>query len=217
MPIGTHAMLKFPSKGIVSISAFQEGRTLPIPFEGPDGRTSLAVDAAFSSLDEVPLASGGVTSLRAYPARPGCEDLVMLLRDGKGDFGWSAVHFPAEGYVWFQLKNPSQLAHTVLWHSNGGRAYAPWNGRHESVLGIEEVTANFHLGIKASVESNALSARGFPTSVPLDGGAEANLIQGIAPSPGEGAIRDIERTDEGIRIVCADGGSVHVSLNLSVL
>jgi hypothetical protein len=217
MAIGSHAMLHFKSKGLISTSPFAEGRTLPVPFEGPDGKTSLAVDASFQSLEEVPLATGGMTSLRAYPARPGCEDLVMLLGDQESDFAWSAVHFPAEGYIWFQLKNPRQLAHTVLWHSNGGRSYSPWNGRHLGVMGIEEVTAYFHLGQKASAEPNPVSDRGFPTTVPLDGGVSANLIQGVARSPGTGPVKEIHRAENGIVLECADGATTFVSLDLGCL
>ena len=36
------------------------------------------------------------------------------------------------------LKNPAQLPVTMLWFSNGGRSYAPWNGRHRDVLGVED-------------------------------------------------------------------------------
>src|SRR5690606_40271673 len=96
-------------------------------------------------------------------------DLVLLASDPAAALGWTAVTFPAEGFVWFTLKDPRVLRQTVLWLSNGGRHYPPWSGRHTNVLGLEEVTSYFHLGLAASAAPNPLSERGIPTSVDLDG------------------------------------------------
>ncbi len=52
--------------------------------------------------------------------------------------------------------------------SNGGRHYPPWNGRHVNVMGLEEVTSFFHLGLAESARKNPISARGFPTCLRLD-------------------------------------------------
>ena len=64
--------------------------------------------------------------------------------------------FPAERFVWFALKDPRILRKTVLWISNGGRHYPPWNGRHINVMGLEEVTAYFHLGLADSARKNPI-------------------------------------------------------------
>ena len=56
----------------------------------------------------------------------------------------------------------------MLWFSNGGRDYAPWNGRNVGVLGIEEGRAFSANGFKASVAENALSKTGVPTALKLD-------------------------------------------------
>jgi hypothetical protein len=79
------------------------------------------------------------------------------------------VTFPAEGFVWFTLKDPRVLRQTVLWLSNGGRHYPPWSGRHLNVLGLEEVTSYFHFGLAESAAANPLSERGIPTALDLDG------------------------------------------------
>ncbi|MDR0361367.1 MAG: hypothetical protein LBJ46_01565 [Planctomycetota bacterium] len=168
MDYGHHAMLKWDKQGagLISTSKFKFGQVLPVMFEKAEegGYQSLKPGAEFKSLDKVPLATGGYADLSVYPARLGFEDLVMVCSDGKGPFAWSAAVYPEQRLAWFALKDPAKLASTVLWHSNRGRHYAPWSGRHVGVLGIEEVTAYFHMGIAASVKPNPISRKGIPTS-----------------------------------------------------
>jgi len=173
MSFGHHAMLRFPPQpgsGALSASPFLFGQVFPGAFEDPAqfGYSSLKPGAEFLSLRAVPMAAGGKTNLTYYPARRGFEDLVMLISDLDGPFAWTAVTFPKQGYVWFALKNPRLLRQTILWHSNGGRHYPPWNGRHTNVLGIEDVLSYFHLGLAESVRPNPISQRGIPTHMTLD-------------------------------------------------
>jgi hypothetical protein len=109
----------------------------------------------------------------------------MLLGDAGLPFGWTAVTFPKERFVWFALKDPKILRETVLWHSNRGRHYAPWSSRHVGVLGIEDVTANFHFGLAESAAPNPISAQNWPTHVKLDPKKPlaVNYIMGVAPIP----------------------------------
>ena len=136
MCLGNHAMLDFKSSGLLSTSPFQFGQVFPGQFEDPakGGYSSLARGERFHRLEIVPMENGSIADLSRYPDREGFEDLVMLVGTTDSDFAWNAVVFPEEGYLWFCLKNPRVLQHTILWHSNGGRHYAPWNGRHRNVL-----------------------------------------------------------------------------------
>ncbi len=173
MCLGHHAMLKFPDQpgsGLVGTSPFVYGQVLPATFEHPEhgGYSCLEPGAEFESLHSVPTLSGSTADLTRYPARRGFEDLVMIVSDPNTAFSWTAVTFPEQRFVWFALKNPRVLRQTILWISNGGRHYPPWSGRHVNVLGLEEVTAFFHLGLAESARSNPLSQKGFPTSVTLD-------------------------------------------------
>lgn len=172
MSLGTHPCLHVPGAedaARVSVGGWEWGQVLPVPFEDPasGGYSSLKAGARFESLTAVPLANGGVADLSRYPARSGFEDLVMLMGKPERSLGWSALTFPKERWVFLQLKNPEVLPHTVLWHSNGGRHYPPWNGRHRRVIGIEETTSYFHLGLAESARRNAVSDEGFPTAVAL--------------------------------------------------
>lgn len=227
MSLGHHAMLKFPDtlgSGIVTTSPFLYAQTAPQPFELPEdqGYSFLQPGASFSSLADVPTITGQSTDLRRYPARKGYEDLVMLVSDPSVDFAWTAVTFPEEGYVWFALKDPLILKQTVFWLSNGGRYYPPWNGRHTSVMGLEEVTSFFHYGLLQSAESNSLADQGYATcfhldiTVPMD----VRYIMAVAEIPEDfDCVETISMglEDGAVLLRSASGTEVSVRLNLTFL
>jgi hypothetical protein len=224
MCLGHHAMLDFVRNGPgrISTSKVRLAQVLPVPFENPaqGGYSCLKTGAWFRQLDRVPLADGGQADLTTYPARNGFEDLVMVHHRDATDFAWTAVVFPEKKFVWFSLKNPAHLASTVMWHSNGGRHYAPWNGRHRGVLGIEEVTAYFHLGLAASAEDNPWKEKGVPTTLALGGGKNTRIpyIMGVAPLvDGFDIVRAVQRTDTGIRLTAASGAQLDHTVDLSFL
>jgi hypothetical protein len=223
MNLGHHATLSFPaSGGRISTSEIVGGQVYPGVFEDPaaGGYTALKAGAEFRSLACVPLANGGWTDLTRYPAREGFEDLVMVSAPSGTDFAWTAVVFPGEGYAWFSLKDPRVLASTVLWHSNGGRHYFPWNGRHRGVLGLEEVTSHFHDGLCESVQPNAVAGRGIRTALRLrpDRPLVVNVIMGVAAVPaGFERVRRLDRTDGGIRLRGEDGSVVDVPVDTAFL
>jgi hypothetical protein len=174
MSFGHHAMLRFPDRegsGLVATSPFVLGRTSPVPVEQPAhrGYSLLTPGATFETLGAVPTVTGETADLSRYPARRGFEDLVLLASDPTKELAWTAVTFSAESFVWFTLKDPRVLRQTVLWVSNGGRHYPPWSGRHVNVLGLEEVTSYFHLGLAESAAANPLAEQGLPTTAHLDG------------------------------------------------
>lgn len=141
--IGHHATLKFPDiegSGLISTSKLVHCQNYINPTEDPamGGYSTLKPGARFKRLNKVPLLDGSTTDLSRYPSRKGFEDIAILINDPNAKLAWTAVSFPDEGYVWFALKDPKVLASTLLWMSNGGRHYAPWNGRHHSVMGLEE-------------------------------------------------------------------------------
>jgi hypothetical protein len=215
MCLGHHAMLDFNRNGpgLISTSKLRLAQVVPVPFESPaqGGYSSLKQGTWFRRLDSVPMADGGKTDLSRYPAREGFEDLVMLHHKDADDFAWAAVVFPDKKFVWFSLKNPAYLASTVLWHSNGGRHYAPWNGRHRGVLGVEDVTAYFHLGLAASLADNPWKEKGVPTALALVRGKSTRIpyIMGVAPLPdGFDSVSTIQRTATGIRLTAASGAHI---------
>jgi hypothetical protein len=79
------------------------------------------------------------------------------------------------------------------------------------VLGIEDVTAYFHLGLAASLADNPWQDKGVPTSVALSRrkGTRIPYIMGIAPlTAGFDAVQSIQRTATGIRLHSAGGAPI---------
>ena len=144
----------------------------------------------------------------------------MLVSDNAGPFAWTAVSFPKQGYVWFALKDPNVLRETVLWISNGGRHYPPWNGRHVNVMGLEEVTSYFHSGLAESVEPNPLSVRGIPTSLQLSRKIPlaVNYIMAVAAVPrGFERVKTIAAEDGGVVLISDRGARVGVKVDMNFL
>ena len=227
MNFGHHAMLRFPDEpgsGVISTSRFVYGQVLPTVIEKPEerGYQSLKPGAEFSALTKVPLLTGDCTDLSRYPARRGFEDLVMLVNDARQPLAWTAVTFARQRCVWFALKDPRVLRETILWISNGGRHYPPWNGRHVNVMGLEEVTSYFHYGLAESVRRNPVGARGYATCRHFDPAQPVtiNYIMAVAPVPA-GFDRVIAITPstrrDAVRLRSATGRSVLVPLDVSFL
>jgi hypothetical protein len=215
MCFGHHAMLRFPSPGHVSTSPFLHGRVFPDAFERPEagGYTSLLPGAKFESLSEVPMANGGRADLTRYPAREGFEDLVQLYHPSEAPFAWNAV--VVDGYLWLALKNPRTLPATVLWLSNGGRHYNPWNGRHRRVLGVEDVCAYFHYGLAESVAPNDAPV---PTFVELrpDQSTEIRYAMAIVAAPDNfGAVTKVEPSEKSVTVRDERGNSIPVQVDLT--
>jgi len=218
---GHHAMLQFRSPGLVSTSPIRFGQVYPGNFESPaaSGYQSLKPGAEFDALDSVPALDGTMADLSRYPAREGFEDLVMV-SSMPADFAWTAVVFPSERWLWIAFKDPATLASTVLWHSNGGRHYAPWNGRHRGVLGLEEVTSHFHDGMVESVRANALTQRGIPTSLPLSPKRPTaiNMVMAVAAIPtGFDHVATVERGKGEVIAISRSGRRARIPLDLDFL
>jgi hypothetical protein len=214
---GHHAILAFPEaegRGHLSFSHLIYARTHLESTERPENRgdSCLKPDVEITDLRAVPCIDGGVTDLTRYPARRGFEDIVILCTAPQVELGWSALTFPEEGYVWFALRDPRQLSCTLLWFSNGGRHFAPWNGRHVNVMGVEDMTGFFHLGLAASARPNLLTVRGIRTCLerPADGRLSIPYIQGVARIPGTfDRVATIEACEDRQGIfICGDSGAV---------
>ncbi|MDW8262518.1 MAG: hypothetical protein RMJ35_08330 [Phycisphaerales bacterium] len=225
MCFGQHAMLKFPDapgSGLISTSPFKLGQVFPEPVERPENRgySALRPGAEFESLTSVMTLTGEPADLSTFPARRGFEDLVILAADDLLEFAWSAVVIPSQRWVWFSIRDPKVLASTILWISNGGRHYPPWNGRHVNVMGIEDVTANFHYGLAESVQENPLSRRGVRTCVELKARAPlvVNHIMAVAEVPaGFDRVEQMAPGDGGVTLRSTSGTGVYVPLDLSWL
>jgi hypothetical protein len=223
MCLGHHAMLNFPDrKGAARIAfspiRFGQVRPSEVSERVALGNPSLKSGAVFRDLRRVPRRAGGHADLTRYPARKGCDDLVLLATRASRPLAWVAVTFPKERYLWFALKDPKQLASTLLWHSNGGRLFPPWNGRHRPVLGIEDLTAYFDFGLADSAKPNPLSRRGVPTTLELKRAKRLRIpyVMGIATIPrGFGAVHQVRFGSDAVTFVSESGLALRQAVDLS--
>ncbi len=169
IPVAHHLMLKVKSPIELKFSPYEWIGTPPDPVETDDvmGRSLLAYGKTFEKLEQTPLSDGSIADLSVYPTLERHEDIVMLRSRRDLEKGWVTAVCREEDWMFFAEKDVATLPGTTLWMSNGGRNYAPWNGRHTGVLGIEECCSYFHLGHRASIDSNPLSEMGYPTAIEL--------------------------------------------------
>ncbi len=226
MTYSHHATLQFPDRvgsARLSFSPFAHAFTYPHTLETP-AEGSYAIikkGCVIEDLTKVPLIDGTTTDLTSYPNRRGYEDAAMICADTSLDFSWSAATFERERYVWFNLKNPRILASTMLWFSNGGRYFPPWNGRHINVMGMEEGTTFWGDGIAASEKPNEFSRHGVKTVRAMHRSERFDVpcIMGVAKLPrGFRVVKTIRRVDdETIRITGNNRLKVDVKARLDFL
>lgn len=158
LPIGLHPTLRLPldARARLEPPGFHHGRTFPLDVE--PGQGLLQPGATFTALAAIPKRDGTTISLTHLPLAENTEELVQLC----GVTGGFRLHHPEGWHVtldWDTQHFPSLL----LWISNRGRAYAPWNSRHVA-LGVEPVNAAFDLGPAVSTAPNPISAAGIATA-----------------------------------------------------
>lgn len=162
LPIGLHPTLRLPTTGTARLDppSFREGHVFPLDVE--PGQGLLHPGATFSALDAIPTRKAGTLSLSDLPLTENTEELVQLC----GVTGGFRLHHP-DGW---QVKLDWETSHfpsLLLWISNRGRSYAPWNSRHLA-LGVEPVCAAFDLGPAISTAPNPISAAGTATAHSFD-------------------------------------------------
>lgn len=213
---GYHPTIVLPGKiasAYLDISKPVAGFTLPSPGELPEkgGYSLLKSGIEINDMGKIPDVFGGYIDLNKIPICKGFEDYAIFINDASKDFTYTAVSFPEDGYLYFQLKDPKVFCSTFFWMSNGGRHYFPWNGRISSVMGLEEITAFFHYGVKESVEQNFLQEKGYKTCMDLssDKTYEFKIIMGLVPIEKDfNGVKDITAKDECHVSIEGKNGSV---------
>lgn len=210
LPMAHHAMVRVPGGAALSFSDKAFGLAPP-PREEPRGRSILARPQRFPGLDAVELAAGGTVDATHYPFAEGHEDILALAEAPGTPLGWSAALAARDGFLFFGLKDPRRLPHTVLWMSNGGRSYPPFSGRHRHVLGIEEGCTYMHLGHRASAAPNPLTAEGYPTAIALAPHGRVEVTYAFGAIPAEPGWRQVDAITHGagrLDLAIADGPAV---------
>lgn len=155
--VANHAMVSLPDGGLIRWSPkrwFESAPAMPEP-DPARGRSALAYPARSADPRAFPRTGGGTADLTRYPWTPGHEDFVVGVEAPGHVLGWTAVTRPAQGDLYLSLRHAQRLPMTMMWHSDAGRDYAPWNGRHRGCLGVEEGLAPHMLGVGAPADMAA--------------------------------------------------------------
>ena len=216
VPVAHHAMTAMKRGGRLAFSPKRLAGTGNEALE-PDparGRSLLAYPARSADLARFPAADGGTIDLGDYRAERRQEDFVTLVEADMAGLGWTAVARRAEDDLFLVLKNPAELPVTMLWFSNGGRGYAPWNGRHRGVIGIED--GRTAVGHAASLGDNWLKREGIATAFELGGRVAFRQVMGALPIGSSQLPERVEAQDGKLRLLL-DGGDTEVPFDAAFL
>lgn len=216
-PLGHHATLAMPDvEGAfkISHSPIKFGMTNSTLFSNPSNGEyqQLAINQRFTSLTSVPsrFKDAPDVDVSRLPQKQGYADLVMLIAADSADKpAWLTAVRADAGWLWYSLKDPKVLTNTVFWLENHGRHQLPWLGRNNCV-GIEDVTAFFADGLKASAEENSISKLGAKTALDINGELTVRYIQGVTKIPqGFIEVADVEFKDGNVTFVSTTGQRVN--------
>jgi hypothetical protein len=203
IPVANHANVSVKNGALIRWSPKRFWET-PKDAQESDparGRSLLNYPARTTDASAFPGTAGAV-DLTRYPWGPRHEDFVIGVEAAGSALGWTAVTRPIEGDLFLSLRNPRALPMTMLWHSNGGRDYAPWLGSHFGCLGVEEGAAAQMLGVSTEAD---LSGPGFLNLGSGETVAVRHAIGAIAWPTGE-AIASVA-IEGGSLVVTGDGGA----------
>ena len=204
IPVAHHAMVHVPGGAALSFSPKAFGRTTNAALE-PDpsrGRSLLKYPQRITCLSNVALADGGTADASFYPFSGRHEDFIALAEAEGGLIGWSAALAQRDGFLFFAVKDAAALPETLLWMSNGGRDYAPWSGRHNAVLGIEEAATSFHVNGERTGGIDGSRA----TGVGLGGRQVIRYAFGAISAPqGWARVADIQASGGNLTVIDVSG------------
>ena len=144
------------------------------------------------------------------------EDIVSLEEQAGHALGWTAAVRPAENDIVLLLKDARVLPSTSLWMSNGGRDYAPWNGRHIGVLGIEDSRSYGTGGHRAAISPNPLREADYPTAFDLSTNPTIRYAIGAVAMPA-GWTRIATVSTDGTTLTLRDVGGFNASIHKNIV
>ncbi|MDB5540816.1 MAG: hypothetical protein JWQ89_2543 [Devosia sp.] len=180
LPIGLHPSFRLPPRPgamRIEVAPTTAGMTFPGPV---DASSIFQQGVMLKPWHDVPLEDGGRLDVSRVPLASATEELVQLLDMP----GLASLWNSAEGYRVRLSWNRDHYPSALLWFSNRGRRFAPWNGRHLA-LGLEPICSAFDLGPQISAADNPISRRGTPTVRQFRAGEQFVTRYRIAVEPAE--------------------------------
>lgn len=139
IPVALHPTFAVPPSGLVLQPPRNTGLfSYPLPAES--GVSRLRPEARSDAINALATADGTLDASR-LPLTGATEELLQI-KDCAGAF---VLRYPGQRAELALQWDTALLPDVMLWISNGGRAYAPWSGRHFA-LGVEPVNGFFDLG-----------------------------------------------------------------------
>ena len=159
---GVHPTFRLPeTPGSFQIS-FGDERVKVLTYPGvfEKGVSRVAHARVCDGLHSTPMIDGATRSFSSLPLPFDTEELLLVA----GHNGVARLTNHTERYRVVMEWDPAVFPSVLMWISNRGRGFAPWNGRFLG-LGVEPVCAPFDLGYAHAVNPNSpLRALGVPTA-----------------------------------------------------
>lgn len=163
LPIGAHPILRLPDKpGAAKLVVPDTKMLYTYPIK-TDETSIVQTDTMYNDLSETPLRDGGSIDLTSLPLDCCVEEIVMLCDVGEGVI---QLENREEGYRAVLEFDHTKVPNCLLWISNRGRQFEPWNGRN-LCLGIEPIAAAFDFGTDISSSDNKLNQNDIKTCVSI--------------------------------------------------
>jgi hypothetical protein len=164
LPISFHPTLRLPARPGAAKLSFGNAQprvwTYPIPAE--PGRSVLKPDQRGVALSEVLDHEGQFCDILSQPFGQDSEDLLLLT----GTDGHVCLDNLDEGYRVTVEWDVEKLPSVMLWLSNQGRHFAPWNGRHRAI-GIEPLAGVFDFGTTLTQAQTPMHKASVTTGIDL--------------------------------------------------
>ena len=162
LPVGVHPTFRLPDRPGAARLGFAgtNVRAWTYPVSAELGRSHIGANQRNMALDAITASGGGLADVCHLPFAGESEDIVLLTGTG----GRVDLFNDDEGYRVSLKWDSRALPSCLLWLSNFGRQFYPWNGRFRAV-GIEPVAAPFDLRLPYPGGRSPLSAAGIATGV----------------------------------------------------
>ena len=177
LPLGLHPIFALPEQAEEAELVLPE-HAFAATFPAAVDASSIFVQNAQTDAHAVACLDGTTCDVTRLPLARDTEELLMLCNVADGSV---TLRNRPQGYRVTLSWDARLLPNCLLWLSNRGRTFRPWNGQN-LCLGIEPIAAAFDLGEGVSAGENPLRRRGVCTALPFKAGVPLILTHSLQVS-----------------------------------